>query len=256
MSGRLKEHIATRRRVRQAKKIAAVDQNRGKRKLVAWLLFVLLIIFVVAEGAGVYLARKEYERQHAAELESDIISNLAIMSAALQTGNQALFEQNFNAYRTDLARLNKNNYARQNSADKLAKLNDYEKVINDDAGVILELNQLHSMLNQLSLIASTNDIVEDLTSYRQNLIKLEENVNSIKAEQLKEIKTELLALTVELESQLESIAICVNVCPSSTFDSKRDFLKTTITDAIAKLNGMNDKLVERYSPHQYILLLQ
>lgn len=112
------------------------------------------------------------------------------------------------------------------------------------------------MLNQLSLIAPTNDIVEDLTSYRQNLIKLEENVNSIKAEQLKEIKTELLALTVELESQLESIAICVNVCPSSTFDSKRDFLKTTITDAIAKLNGMNDKLVERYSPHQYILLLQ
>ena len=28
------------------------------------------------------------------------------------------------------------------------------------------------------------------------------------------------------------------------------------TDAIAKLNSMNEKLVERYSPHQYILLLQ
>ena len=256
MSGRLKEHIATRRQVRQAKKIAAVDQNRGKRKVIAWVLFILFIVFVVAEGAGIYLAKKEYERQYAAELTSNIISDLAIMSAAFQTGNQALFEQNLNEYRNDLAQLNKNNYAHQNSADKLAKLNNYERVITNDAQVVSELNQLHSMLNQLNLIASANDIVEDLTSYRQNLIKLEENIASIKTEQLKNVKTELLALTVELESQLESIAICVNVCPSSTFDSKRDLFKTTITDAIAKLNSMNEKLVERYSPHQYILLLQ
>ena len=256
MNGEFKERIATRRQVRRAKKIAAVDQNRGKRMFVAWILFILALVFIVAEGAGVYLAKKEYERQRAVELSSNLVSDLAIMSVALQTGNQALFDQNFNKYRVDLAEYNTNNHVRQNDTEKLAKLNTYEKTLLDDAAVIKELNQLHSMLNQLALIASANDIVDDVTSYRQNLIKLEENVMELQTDQLKDIKTELLNATNQLESQLESIAICVNVCPSSTFDSKRDVFKTTVTDTNAKLNGLNEKLVEQYSPHQYILLLQ
>lgn len=256
MSETLRERIATRRKVRYAKKIAAVDQNRGKRKAVAWLLLVVAIIVVAAECVGLFMAKKEYERQRATEISSNLVSNLAIMSAALQTGNQALFDQNFNEYRAYLIQYNTNNYVRQNESEKLNRLNEYEKILVDDASVIRELNQLHSILNQLNLIAATDDIVEDLTSYRQNLIKLEENVVTLKTDQLQDAKKILLDTTDKLESQLDSIAICVNVCPSSTYNDKRTLFNSTITDASAKLNSANDALVERYSPHQYILLLQ
>ena len=256
MRAELKEHLSTKRKIRQAKRLAAVDQNRPKRMRLIVILIICAVILLASECFGLYYTKLEHDRQHADETASNMVSDLAIMSVALQSGNQALFEQNFNEFQKDLTEYSQNHYVQQNSKDNLSRLQNYATILRDDAATISEMNQLHSMLNQLSLIAESDNLVENLAAYRQNLVKLEENLVEVDAEQLQDARKMLEGSTNELEAQLESIAICVNVCPSSTIKDKKELFTETISDAVAKFETLNETLVERYSPHQYILLLQ
>ena len=44
MKNELREHVKTKRKIRQAKRISAVDQTRGKRVFRAWLFLAIVVV--------------------------------------------------------------------------------------------------------------------------------------------------------------------------------------------------------------------
>jgi hypothetical protein len=256
MKNELREHVKTKRKIRQAKRISAVDQTRGKRMFRAWLFLAIVVVFVIAECVGLFLAKRESDRQKSVDIQNQMVADLAIISTAFQSGNQPLFDKNFANYQTHLNAYSNNDYVKYFQSDRVEQLQNYATTLKDNMETIKQLNQLHAMLNQLGLIAETDDLVDNITSYRQNLIKLDENIKSITVEELKEVKKELEKTTAELESQLDSVAICVNVCPANTIKDKYELFNSTIKDSNAKFSTLNDQLAKKYSPDELILLLQ
>ena len=112
MKNELREHVKTKRKIRQAKRISAVDQTRGKRIFRAWLFLAIVVVFVIAECVGLFLAKRESDRQKSVDIQNQMVADLAIISTAFQSGNQPLFDKNFANYQTHL-----NTYSRTASSN-------------------------------------------------------------------------------------------------------------------------------------------
>lgn len=256
MRENIAQHLVARSRVRKAKMISALDQTRRKRAVFAAVAVIIIGVFIVAECIGLVFAKREHDRQESIKLSSEIISNLAIISSSLQSGNQGLYDKSFNNLNRNVDHYRKNAYTKRYDARKAKALEEYVITLAHDRATISQINQLHAMLNQLSLIAESDDLVSNISAFRQNLIKLDENIAQIDSDNLASVKAELLSMTDQLEKQLEAITICVNVCPENIIADKVKLFEAQVKDGVAKISTLNEHIVEKYSPDRYILLLQ
>ncbi|MBQ8156969.1 hypothetical protein IJ102_01065 [Candidatus Saccharibacteria bacterium] len=250
------EQVTMRRRVRQAKRRSAVDQTRSYRRRVASVLFVIAVLFILLESIGLSFAKNQHDQDRATDISADIVSDLAIISSALQSGNQALYDKSYNQFTHDLAAYLANNYVQYHQADRAAKLKEYYSLLHDNAETIRQLNYLHSMLLQLGNVSRDGELAARLSDYRQNLQKLESSLDAVDATELSSAKQELKELSANLKEQLDGIIVCTNICPDHAIDDKRQNFIKSVEAVRQKIDQLNTELNARYSPAPYILLLQ
>ena len=227
-----------------------------KRKI-AIALMISAIVVLIAEFLGLYFARQSHQRAVADETKSQLAVDLGTLSAALQSGNQALYEKSYRNFSSHLATYRTNPFARRESAEQITKLSEYAQLLSDDAETVRTLNSFHATLLQLNLTPETDDNIEKLSDYRKKFTQLASNIEqTAELPLLAELRERSLKILPKLASKLDAVLVCAGLCPTATMNEKQKDFSESLAEGIKQLKIENADIAERYSPAEYILLLQ
>ncbi|MCQ2570830.1 MAG: hypothetical protein MJ154_01085 [Candidatus Saccharibacteria bacterium] len=195
----------------------------------AVLVFVLVFVFFGAEVFAVCTAKNNYDYGRAKESSEELSVELGLISSSLSSGNKKLFEDSIERYNATLAGFANNEYVHRRHPELLNSLREYGNKLKTNRDEINEFLELSAALASIEseLQISDGKKIEAVNFYnlQETFQKLLDVLEKIESENISTIKEPLESFSKEIISLSESTAICISVCPKSSFAEKQGKLK-------------------------------
>lgn len=234
-------------------------KNNAPRNF-AVLAFAIAFVFFGAEVFAVCTAKNQYDHDRAKSTAEELSVELGLISSALNSGNKKLYDESVSRYRTTLATFNKNEYSHNRQADLLVELRDYNNLLKDNKDKISEFLELSAALSgvysELQLADTESEF--DATNFyhmQETFQSLRDTLDRIKSEDLKGVKEKLDEFASEVMNLAESSAICVSVCPKSSFEEKQKKLQEIKEKYINEFETLEHDASNKFSPSELIVKL-
>lgn len=225
----------------------------------AVLAFASAFIFFGAEVFGVCTAKNIYDHNRAKTTAEELSVELSLVSSALNTGNKKLYNESLSRYRVTLAEFSRNEYMHYAQAGLLNKLRDYSNLLRDSSeeiDIFLELSAaLASVHSELQLADAEELDIANFYRIQETFRHLREALDKIKSEELKDVKGKLDSFAQEIMSLSESSAICISVCPKSSFEEKQKKIQEIKARYEKDFNNIGLDASKDYNPSELILML-
>lgn len=233
--------------------------KKNSRRNYAALGFIIAFIFFGIEVFAVCTAKNQYDYSRAKESAEELSVELGLVSSALDSGNRKLYDDSLSRYRATLSTFSENEYSYRHQAELIKQLRDYNNKLKDSEPEIAEFMELSAALSGLNseLFNADSDKLDAVNFYhiQETFQHLRESLDKMKSEKLTPLKTKLDDFAKDIISLTESSAICISVCPKSSFEGKRDKLKEIKERYAKELNELSKKASEDYNPSEIIIRL-
>ena len=221
--------------------------------------FVVAFVFFGVEVFAVCTAKKQYDYSRAKETAEELSVELGLVSSALNSGNKKLFDESVSRYRVTLANFNKNDYSHNYQSDLLVELRDYNNLLKDNKEKIDEFLELSAALSGIysELQMTDSEKFDSVNFYRirETFQHLRDALDKIESEDLKDVKEKLDAFAQDIMSLAESSAICVSVCPKSSFADKQKKLQEIKEKYSKDFEALELGASKKFSPSELIVKL-
>lgn len=228
-----------------------------KRRNYAVFAFVLAFIFFGAEVFAVCTAKNQYDYDRAKKTAEELSVELGLISSSLNSGNKKLYDDSVSRYRATLAEFSENEYSFHRQPELLNRLRDYSNKLKDDETKLNEFMELSAALSSihLELQLSNNKKFDAANFYRieATFQNLRESLDKVQSEELKDLKAKLDSFAQDIISLSEGSAICVSVCPKSSFEEKQKKMQELKTRYEKDFEALDSDASKDYNPSDLIL---
>ena len=229
------------------------------RKNFATLLFVLALVFFAGEVFAVCTAKNQYDYRRTKETSEELSVELSLISAALNSGNKKLYNDSVSRFRATFADFTNNTYAIRHQDELIDKLRDYDKKIDDNKDEINELMELTAALSALrsELQDSSSETLDASNFYQiqQVFQTLDDTLDGIKTQHLSELKQRLESFAHKIIDLAKNSAVCVSVCPKSSFSDKQKSLEKIEKKYKDEFTELGKTVSDKYNPSDLIVEL-
>ena len=237
-----------------------MSKKNNKPRNYAVLAFAVAFIFFGAEAFAVCTAKRQYDYDRAKETAEELSVELGLVSSALNSGNKKLFDESVSRYRITLADFNKNDYSHNYQADLLVELRSYNNLLKDNKEKIDEFLELSAALSSIhsELQMADSGKLDATNFYRvQGTFRhLRDALDKIESEDLKDVKDKLDIFAQDIMGLAESSAICVSVCPKSSFEDKQKKLQEIKEKYSKEFDDLELGASKKFSPSELIVKLR
>lgn len=233
----------------------------GKKKInvarnYAVLAFILVFVFFGAEVFSVCTAKNNYDYKRAKETSEELSVELGLISSSLSSGNKKLFEDSLARYNTTMADFTDNEYVYRRHPELLNSLRDYGNMLRTNQNEINEFLELSAALSGIKseLQLSDSGKLEAVNFYnlQETFQKLLDVLEKVESENIATIKEPLESFSKEIISLSENTAICISVCPKSSFAEKQEKLKKIKEKYSDTLKDASSAASEKYDMSELI----
>lgn len=221
------------------------------------LAIIAVIAFILIEGFVLTSAKYRYDHDQSVIVAEELSVQLSLISASLQSGNKAIYNQAVKDYHSMLIEFSKNYYVRTQAQDLVRALDDYDDKLTVDADSIAQLIELRIATATVSSVAADakSSDIDALKVYdiAQNYINLRDGVEKITAPELSEVASKLTAMSNEIIQIADKTAVCVSVCTEDVLLQKQAVIEDIVLRYKDEISNLSITVSEKYSPSQLIL---
>lgn len=234
--------------------------KQTSRRNFAVLAFMIAFVFFGVEVFAVCTAKNQHDHDRAKSTAEELSVELGLISSALNAGNKKLFNESVVGYRIALAEFNKNEYSHYKHADLLVELRDYNNQLKENKEKIEEFLELSAALagihSELQLADTDKFDATNFYHMQETFQHLRDALDKIESDDLKEIKEKLDVFAQDVMSLAESSAICVSVCPKSSFEDKQKKLQEIKEKYTKDFETLEQDISQKFSPSELITKLK
>jgi hypothetical protein len=225
----------------------------------AVLAFIIAFVFFGVEVFAVCTAKNQHDYDRAKSMAEELSVELGLVSTAFNSGNKKLYDDSVARYRVTLANFSENEYLHHSQPELLSELRDYSNTLKENQEKISEFLELSAALSNIysELQLSDTEKLDATNFYHTQDIyqRLRDVLDEIESEELKDVKEKLDSFAQEIISLSENSAICVSVCPKSSFEEKQSSLSSIKEKYAKEFESISLDASKKFSPSELIIKL-
>ena len=230
-----------------------------KQRNFAVLGFIIAFVFFGVEVFAVCTAKNQYDYDRAKKSAEELSVELGLISSSLNSGNKKLYDDSISRYRATLSEFSENEYSFHRQPELLKKLRDYSNKLKDDDAKISEFMELSAALSAIHSELQLSDAgkLDAANFYRiqETFQHLRDSLDKVQSEDLKDLKAKLDSFAQDIISLSQNSAICVSVCPKSSFEEKQKKIQEIKARYEKDFETLDADVSKDYNPSELILEL-